>query len=300
MFKIPKLNIPKQLFARNPMQRPSAPQPQPQPIARDQQPAQPPFFTGPFGEQIARVPQPAPQPATGLSGLGMFSNFRPLMQNPNAQPQPQPAMSLSGLGMFSNFRPLMQNPNAQQMPTASQSGSMGGMFSNFGPLMRNPNAQQMPAAGLGGFFGNPLIRAQQMPTASQGNYPGPVPQSTLMSDADAASMAASFPKGMPPMPMGGFFGNPVIRAQQMPNFGSATGISAPQGSGLFGLGPQNPMQTPPPSPQDIQNTMSTNFAAGMTPGMGFPAAPVQGNSAAFHSTGFNWFFYVKSFFFPTK
>lgn len=199
MFKIPKLNIPKQLFARNPMQRPSAPQPQPQPIARDQQPAQPPFFTGPFGEQIARVPQPAPQPATGLSGLGMFSNFRP----------------------------LMQNPNAQQMPTASQSGSMGGMFSNFGPLMRNPNAQQMPAAGLGGFFGNPFIRAQQMP-----------------------------------------------------NFGSATGISAPQGSGLFGLGPQNPMQpTPPPSPQNIQNTMSTNFAAGMTPGMGFPAAPVQGGSA---------------------
>ena len=159
MFKIPKLNIPKQLFASNPMQRPSAPQPQPQPMR--------PFFTGGFGAQIARVPQPTPQPAMGLSGLGMFSNFRP----------------------------LMQNPNAQQMPTASQ---------------------------------------------------------------------------------GGFFGNPFIRAQQMPNFGSATGINAPQGSGLFGLGPQNPMQTPPPSPQDIQNTMSTNFAAGMTPGMGFPAAPIPG------------------------
>ena len=72
----------------------------------------------------------------------------------------------------------------------------------------------------------------------------------------------------------------------MPNFGSATGISAPQGSGLFGLGPQNPMQpTPPPSPQNIQNTMSTNFAAGMTPGMGFPAAPVPGGMQQTAQTG---------------
>jgi len=145
-----------------------------------------------------------------------------------------------------------------------------GMFNNFRPLMQNFNAQQMPIAGQGGFFGNPFIRAQQMPIAGQG----------------------------------GFFGNPFIRAQQTPQ--PTTGLS-----GLGTLSPEqinqlrNSMQTLPAninqelakmSPGGMQQTAQTgplfeqspynnsSLGYGDTtmmagPGMGFPAAPVQGGSA---------------------
>ena len=297
MFKIPrmpKFNIPKQLFASNPMQRPSAPQPQPamglsgtgmfsnrvpfangsvmattsspggysgpipqstlmsdaeyakmdapfekmradaaafpkmppggfgniQPVVRAPQPMRP-FFTGPFGEQIARVPQPAPQPQTqGPSAFaGMFSN------GGFGQPL-QPFTSVFG-------QPIAR---AQQQPTQSP------FFGQFG------GGQIMPA---GGFGGGQIMPAQQTPQPTTGlSGLGTLsPEQINQLRNSMQTLPANINQELAKMSPGGM----QQTAQTGPLF-----EQSPYNNSSLGYG-------------------DTTMMAG--PGMGFPAAPVQGGSA---------------------
>ena len=91
MFKIPKLNIPKQLFASNPFQRPNPTQPAPQPVR--------PPFTSAFGQPVARAPQPTQGPSAfaGMFGNGGFGQplrpFTSAFGQPIARAQQQPTQS---------------------------------------------------------------------------------------------------------------------------------------------------------------------------------------------------------------
>ena len=133
MFKFPKLNIPKQLFASNPFQRPNPTQPAPQPVR--------PPFTSAFGQPFARAPQPVQGPSAfaGMFGNGGFGQpISPIPQQPTQSPflggfgggqiipiqqTPQPPMGVSGLNMFRGFgggqpMPAQQTPQ----PTTGLSG----------------------------------------------------------------------------------------------------------------------------------------------------------------------------------
>lgn len=299
MFKIPrmpKFNIPKQLFASNPMQRPSAPQPQPamglsgtgmfsnrvpfangsvmattsspggysgpipqstlmsdaeyakmdapfekmradaaafpkmppggfgniQPVVRAPQPMRP-FFTGPFGEQIARVPQPAPQPQTqGPSAFaGMFSN------GGFGQPL-QPFTSVFG-------QPIAR-AQQQQQPTQSP------FFGQFG------GGQIMPA---GGFGGGQIMPAQQTPQPTTGlsGLGALSPEQINQLRNSMQTLPANINQELAKMSPGGM----QQTAQTGPLF-----EQSPYNNSSLGYG-------------------DTTMMAG--PGMGFPAAPVQGGSA---------------------
>ena len=169
MFKIPrmpKLNIPKQLFASNPMQRPTAPQPQGpsafagmfgnggfgQPISPiPQQPTQTPFLGGFGGGQIIPIQQ-TPQPTTGLSGLGTLSpeqinqlrnSIQTLPANIN---QELAKMSPGGMQQTAQTGPLFE-----QSPFANNLGYNDTSTQNMmaGPGMGFP-AAPVPSGGATG------------------------------------------------------------------------------------------------------------------------------------------------------
>ena len=195
-----------------------------------------PFFTGPFGEQIARVPQPAPQPQTqGPSAFaGMFGNGgfgRPL----------QPFTSVFG-------QPIAR---AQQQPTQSP------FFGQFG--------------------GGQIMPAQQTPQP---------PMGVSGLDFFRGLVGQPIPAQQTPQPTTGLSGLGTLSPEQINQLrNSMQTLPANINQELAKMSPggmQQTAQTGPSFEQSPYNTSSlgygdTTMMAG--PGMGFPAAPVQGGSA---------------------
>ena len=230
MFKFPKLNIPKQLFASNPFQRPNPVQPAPQPVnpmgvsgrsmmsafgqpfARAPQPVRPPF-TSAFGQPFARAPQPVQGPSAfaGMFGNGGFGQpISPIPQQPTqtpflggfgvgqimpAQQTPQPTTGLSGLGTLSpeQITQLQNSMGPQTLPT-----NVDQELAKMSPGGMQQTAQT-----------GPLF--EQSPFANNLGY----------NDTSTQNMMAGPGMGFPaaPVPSGG-----------------ATGVSAPPTGGLSSLG----------------------------------------------------------------
>ena len=231
MFKIPrmpKFNIPKQLFASNPMQRPSAPQPQPQPIARDQQPAQPPFFMGPFGEQIARVPQPAPQPMLPFFTGGFGQQ---IARVPQPAPQPQTQGPSAFAGMFGNggfgqplppFTSIFGQPIARAPQPATGLAGLGTLLPNqITQLQNNMGPQTLPTNVDQELAKMSPSGTQQTAQTGPLFEQSPYVNSLGYGDTTTQNMMAGPGMGFPAAPTPG---------------GSATGASAPPSGGLSSLG----------------------------------------------------------------
>jgi hypothetical protein len=258
MFKFPKLNIPKQLFASNPFQRPNPTQPvNPMGVSGRS-------MMSAFGQPIARAPQPT-------SGVGGYSG--PIPQSRAMTDSETAAHNAAFDKMRADVAALPKMPS---------------FFGNVQPVARAPQPTQGPSA-FAGMFGNGGF-GQPLPpfTSAFGQPIARAPQPTQTPFLGGFGVGQIMPAQQTPQPTTGLSGLGSLSPEQINQLrNSIQTLPANINQELAKMSPGGMQQTAQNQPLFEQNPFANNLGYNDTstqnmmagPGMGFPAAPVPSGGA---------------------